>query len=1047
VKSASISSYSAPGTSVTYSYKVTNTGNVTLTAVKVTDPMVGLSAISCPATSLAVAVSETCTASYTTTQADMDAGSISNTGSATGTPPTGPNVTDSSSLTIPAVQSPALTVVKESKESGFDAAGTTLDFTFLVTNTGNVTLTGITVNDPLADLSTPFCPTTTLAPAANVTCTADYVTTQADVDRGSVVNSATATGDPPTGPPPTSPPSSVTVPAVQSPSLTVTKSAQQTSFSTAGQMLDFSFLVTNTGNVTLTDITVNDELAGTSTPSCPSTTLTPGNSVTCTATYVTTQANVDAGSVANTATVTGDPPSGPPTTSPPSTVTVPAVQSSSLSVTKTAQQSNFTAAGETLDFSFLVTNTGNVTLTDITVNDELAGTTTPSCPSTTLTPGDSVTCTATYVTTQANVDAGSVSNTATVTGDPPSGPPTTSPPSTVTVPAVQEPAVTILKSADIETFSAANTPVTYSYKVTNTGNVTLTAVKVTDPMVGLSSVSCPSGSLAVGANETCTASYTTTQADVDAGSIVNTGTVTAKSPTGADVTDSSTLTIPASQTPSLSVVKTARQANFDAPGVTLDFSFLATNTGNVTFTGIVVNDDLAGTSTPSCPDTTLAPGASETCTATYVTTQADVDAGSITNSATVTGDPPSGPPVTSPPSTVTVPAVQTASITLLKSSTAKQYTQVGQVLPYSYVVTNTGNTTLSGVSITDDKIPTNDITCPTSPLLPGHSLTCSANYVVTQADLTKGSITNTGLARARGVDGTAVSSNTSLATIVVPTPVLSIVKTVDATNAAPGDTLTYTITVTNSGQLPYGSGGTADATFTDSLSGVTGDGTFVSGSLVASAGTATYTVGSGITWSGPLAVSAVATVTYRVVVDNPDTGPHSLTNTVVSTSDGSTCPQGSTDTSCSTTTPISDVSVVKQICTSSSATECGSGGDGPWASSATIGFGGTAFWRITVTNTGQVPLSGVTISDSGVPSCGTAAGTFNLAVGAVVSVYCQQSSLQTGYTNVASASYPAPTGAPVGGVTVTSTESEATVVVTPEASPAPIAPVAPAVTG
>ena len=45
------------------------------------------------APSLAAGASETCTATYTTTQADVDSGRITNTGTATGTPPTGPNVT------------------------------------------------------------------------------------------------------------------------------------------------------------------------------------------------------------------------------------------------------------------------------------------------------------------------------------------------------------------------------------------------------------------------------------------------------------------------------------------------------------------------------------------------------------------------------------------------------------------------------------------------------------------------------------------------------------------------------------------------------------------------------------------------------------------------------------------------------------------------------------------------------------------------------------------------------------------------------------------
>ena len=65
--------------------------------------------------------------------------------------------------------------------------------------------------------------------------------------------------------------------------------------------------------------------------------------------------------------------------------------------------------------------------------------------------------------------------------------------------------------------------ITYSYRVTNSGNVTLNPVTVTDPMPGLSAISCPATLLAAGAQETCTATYTTTQADVDAGQIINTG--------------------------------------------------------------------------------------------------------------------------------------------------------------------------------------------------------------------------------------------------------------------------------------------------------------------------------------------------------------------------------------------------------------------------------------------------------------------------------------------------------------------------------------------
>ena len=65
--------------------------------------MSGLSAINCHGvTSLAPAASVTCDATYITTQADVDTGQVTNTGSVSGTPPTGPPVTDTSTVTVTA---------------------------------------------------------------------------------------------------------------------------------------------------------------------------------------------------------------------------------------------------------------------------------------------------------------------------------------------------------------------------------------------------------------------------------------------------------------------------------------------------------------------------------------------------------------------------------------------------------------------------------------------------------------------------------------------------------------------------------------------------------------------------------------------------------------------------------------------------------------------------------------------------------------------------------------------------------------------------------
>ena len=74
-----------------------------------------------------------------------------------------------------------VTLDKQAGTPSGSTVGDTIDYTFLVQNTGNVTLTNVNVSDPkVGSLS---CPTTTLAPGASMTCTATYALTQADIDR------------------------------------------------------------------------------------------------------------------------------------------------------------------------------------------------------------------------------------------------------------------------------------------------------------------------------------------------------------------------------------------------------------------------------------------------------------------------------------------------------------------------------------------------------------------------------------------------------------------------------------------------------------------------------------------------------------------------------------------------------------------------------------------------------------------------------------------------------------------------------------------------
>ncbi len=75
--------------------------------------------------------------------------------------------------------------------------GQTVTFRLTVTNSGNQTLRAVEATDPMLPGLT--CRAATLAPAATLVCDAPYTVTQADIDRGSLTNTATATGVTPTG--------------------------------------------------------------------------------------------------------------------------------------------------------------------------------------------------------------------------------------------------------------------------------------------------------------------------------------------------------------------------------------------------------------------------------------------------------------------------------------------------------------------------------------------------------------------------------------------------------------------------------------------------------------------------------------------------------------------------------------------------------------------------------------------------------------------------------------------------------------------------------
>ena len=166
-------------------------------------------------------------------------------------------------------------------------------------------------------------------------------------------------------------------------------------------------------------------------------------------------------------------------------------------------------------------------------------------------------------------------------------------------------AKTLLVNADEDgsgSVSLSDT-LTYQFVATNDGNVTLDGVVVSDPLPGLSPVSCApvaGASLAPGEQMSCSATYLVTQADVDAGSVDNTATVIGTSAGGAGVSDTATEAVSAAQNPSITLAKSfMANADEDSSGDvslndTLTYRFDAINDGNVTLTVVTITDPLPG---------------------------------------------------------------------------------------------------------------------------------------------------------------------------------------------------------------------------------------------------------------------------------------------------------------------------------------------------------------------------------------------------------------------------------------------------------------------
>ena len=180
-KSAAPLTYSASGDTITYTYVIANTGNVTLSALGAVDSVEGV--VTFAPSRLAPGAKRHGHRHPSATQGEVDAGSITNVATATVTFD-GTDYSKTDTVTVTANQAPDWTFDKSAAPLTYSASGDTITYTYVIANTGNVTLSALGAVDSVEGVVT-FAPSM-LAPGQSATATVIHSATQGEVDAGSI---------------------------------------------------------------------------------------------------------------------------------------------------------------------------------------------------------------------------------------------------------------------------------------------------------------------------------------------------------------------------------------------------------------------------------------------------------------------------------------------------------------------------------------------------------------------------------------------------------------------------------------------------------------------------------------------------------------------------------------------------------------------------------------------------------------------------------------------------------------------------------------------
>ncbi len=782
-----------PGGTVAFTGTVTNTGDVTLTNVIVVNDQPAANTVLLGPITLIAGAGTSFSGSYTI---PVDScGPYTDTLTARGTSVCGISTTNTDTKSCPGTNSPSIIVSKNCPQGPIQP-GQTLTITGTVTNTGNITLTNVTVTNTIAALggtSRRVLGPLTLAPGVGTTFTDSYtiptdscgpyrdtvVASGADKCFGRVVTASDFED----------------CPGTNAPSMIVSKSCPQGPIQ-PGQLLTITGTVTNNGNITLTNVIVTNTisaLGGISRRILGPVTLAPGVGTTFTDSYT---VPVDScGPYSDTVLALGADKCFGRIVTATDFKDCPGTNAPALVVTKSCPQAPI-QPGQTLTITGTVTNTGNITLTNVSVTNTIAAisATRRVLGPLTLAPGAGMTFTDSYT---VPVDScGPYRDTVFAVGaDKCFGRIVTST-DFKDCPGTNSPAIFVAKNCPANPVPPGGTLI-ISGVVSNAGNITLNNVTVTNVITAIGQSHAVLGPITLlpGASVPFTDSYIVPLNSCGP----YPDTVMAR---GADkcfgriVTASNTKDCPGITSPRIAVTKRC-PANPVVPGGVAVFSGTVSNAGNITLTNVLVVNNRPTNNTPVFGPVTLQPGQSASFTGSetvplncceYFDTLTAVGANICTGSNVIAS------------ASAACPTLVIPKIAVVKNCPLAPV-PLGQPLVFSGTVSNSGNIALMNVTVVDNQPSNNTPVLGPITLAPGETANFSGSYLVPM------NICDTNIAdivTARGTDVCAGSNVVASAEAICPilqTPRLTVTKRCPSNPVAPGQLLVFTGTVSNSGNI------------------------------------------------------------------------------------------------------------------------------------------------------------------------------------------------------------------------------------------------------